>query len=196
MPQEITHTHELRALSYPILEVFCERIAELKEKLASVLIQLPPSFDGTRENAQTLREFLKRLPSEINFAVEFRHRDWMIEWTFQELAENGAALCFCEGAWIPRELMFAAIRQTASDFAYVRFMGERDLEHFDKVYRNEDTLLKIWKEQIEAIEAEKIYIYFSNFFEGNAPVSANKLKELLNQKPIHPSVLINQGSLF
>ncbi len=196
MPQEITHTHELREMSYIILETFCERIKDLKEKLASVLIQLPPTFDGNKQNAQTLRDFLKRLPRDINFAVEFRHRDWMIEWTFQELEANNAALCFCEGSWIPRQMMFSAIHKVKNKFAYVRFMGERDLEKFDKVYRPEDTLLEIWQEQIKDIEAEKIYVYFSNFFEGNAPISSNKLKKLLGQKPIHPSVLINQGSLF
>ena len=196
MPQEITHTHELCEQSFPALESFCEKSLELKEKLASILIQLPPTFDGSKANAQNLRNFLRKLPREINFAIEFRHRDWMIEWTFDELSENGVALCFCEGSWIPRELMFEAIRDTKCDFAYVRFMGERDLEKFDKIYRNEDTLLEIWKEQIEEIPAKEIYVYFSNFFEGNAPASANKLKELMDLSPIHPSILINQGSLF
>lgn len=196
MPQEISHTHELRELSYIILENFCERIRGLKEKLACVLIQLPPTFDGTKQNAQSLREFIKQLPADINFAVEFRQRDWMIEWTFQELETHNVALCFCEGSWIPRQLMFAAIHKIKNNFAYIRFMGERDLTSFDKIYRNEDTLLKIWKEQIADIQAEKIYVYFSNFFEGNAPISSNKLKKILGQKTIHPSILIDQGSLF
>ncbi len=196
MPQEITHIHELRELSYIVLENFCEKIRDLKEKLATVLIQMPPSFDGSKSNAQTLREFLKQLPKDINFAIEFRHRDWMIDWTFQELEKNNVALCLCEGSWIPREMFFMALHKVKNDFAYVRFMGERDLTSFDKVYRNEHTLLEIWKEQIEDIKSKKIYIYFSNFFEGNAPISSNKLKKLLDQHPIHPSILINQGSLF
>ncbi len=196
MPQEITHEKELREESYVVLEDFCEKIKDLKEKLASVLIQMPPTFDGSKANAQNLREFLKRLPADIKFAVEFRQRDWLIEWTFEELEKNNVALCLCEGKWIPREIFFTALHEIKNDFAYVRFMGERDLTSFDKVYRNEDTLLKIWKEQIEAVKAEKIYIYFSNFFEGNAPVSANKLKLLFDQKIIHPSILENQGSLF
>ena len=52
-------------------------------------------------------------------------------------------------------------------------------------------LLEIWKEQIKDIKAKEIYVYFSNFFEGNAPISSNKRKKLLKQKTIHPSVLIN-----
>jgi uncharacterized protein YecE (DUF72 family) len=196
MPQEITHEHELSEKSYIVLENFCEKIKALKQKLASVLIQMPPNFDGTKSNAQNLRKFFKQLPKDINFAIEFRHRDWMIKWTFQELEKNKVALCLCEGSWIPREMFFKAIHETKNDFAYVRFMGERDLTSFDKIYRNENTLLEIWKEQIEDINAKNIYVYFSNFFEGNAPISANKFKKLSNLHPIHPSILTNQGSLF
>lgn len=196
MPQEITHEKELREDSFEVLEVFCERIRELKEKLAVVLIQMPPGFDGSKSNAQNLREFLKRLPEDIKFAVEFRHRDWLIEWTFEELEKANVAFCLCEGSWIPREMFFTAIHKIKTDFAYVRFMGERDLTSFDKIYRNEDILLEIWAEQIEQLEAENKYVYFSNFLEGHAPASSNKLKKLLNQKIIHPNTLENQGSLF
>ncbi len=196
MPQEITHEKELREDSFEVLETFCERIKALKEKLGIVLIQMPPTFDGDKANAQNLRKFLEQLPKDIKFAIEFRHRDWMIDWTFEELEKNNVALCLCEGKWIPREMFFTALHEIKNDFAYVRFMGERDLTSFDKIYRNQDTLLEIWKEQIKDIKAKKVYVYFSNFFEGNASISSNKLKQLLDQKTIHPSILINQGSLF
>ena len=83
-----------------------------------------------------------------------------------------------------------------SDFAYVRFMGERDLETFDRVVRPQDTHLQMWKTEIERIEADDVYIYFSNFYEGFAPASVNKLKELFGQKIVEPSSLENQKSLF
>ena len=111
----------------------------------------------------------------------------MIEWTFEELEKNKTALCFCEGSWIPREMMFQAIEKLENDFAYVRFMGERDLLHFDKIYRNEDTHLQIWKDEIEKIKAKNTFVYFSNFFEGHAPASVNKLKELFGQKVVEAS---------
>ena len=196
LPQEITHTHALRESSFIVADEFCEKAKELKEKLAVVLIQMPPQFEANKENAQNLRKFLEHLPKDVRFAVEFRNREWMIEWTFEELEKNKVALCFCEGGWIPRELMFQAIEKLENEFAYVRFMGERDLTRFDKIYRNEDTLLQIWKEEIEKIKAKNIFVYFSNFFEGHAPASVNKLKESLGQKIIKASDLENQGSLF
>ena len=75
-------------------------------------------------------------------------------------------------------------------------MGERDLVKFDVIYRHEDTNLQIWKGEIEKIKAENIYIYFSNFYEGHAPESVNKLRYSLGQKTIDVNDLENQGSLF
>lgn len=196
MPREITHEKALGSDSFPVLEEFCEKIKELKEKLGSVLIQLAPQFEASKENARNLREFLARLPKDIRFAVEFRDRQWLVEWTFEELEKNHVALCLVEGSWIPRELMFEAIEKRTADFAYVRFMGERDLTRFDKIYRHEDANLRMWKEEIERIKAHDVFVYFSNFYEGHAPASANKLKELLGQETTEAENLENQGSLF
>ncbi|MDQ3801301.1 MAG: DUF72 domain-containing protein [Acidobacteriota bacterium] len=196
MPREITHDRGLSEKSFPALEEFCERISLLEKKLAAVLIQMPPQFDGTKENGRNLRNFLARLPKEIRFAVEFRNREWLIDWTFEELEKNSVALCLVEGGWIPREMMFEAIGKLKTDFAYIRFMGERDLTTFDRIVRPQDAALQIWKEEIGKIKAEDIYIYFSNFYEGFAPESVNRFREMFGQKTIEIEELENQGSLF
>ncbi len=196
LPQEITHNLALRKASLVILEEFCERIALLKEKLAVVLIQLPPQFNANKENARNLREFLPQLPKDIRFAVEFRAGEWIIDWTFEELEKNKVALCLVEGSWIPRETMFEAMAKPTANFAYVRFMGERDLTKFDKIYRPQDANLQMWKEEIEKIKAKEVFVYFSNYYEGHAPASVGKLKELFGQKTIDAEILENQASLF
>jgi len=196
MPQEITHEHALRRSAFEMTDEFCERVKELKEKLGVVLVQLAPQFEASKENAQNLRKFLERLPRGIRFAVEFRERAWLIDWTFQELEKNRVALALVEGSWIPRELTFSAIEKLRADFAYVRFMGERDLTAFDKIYRHMDANLQMWADEIERIKAKEIFVYFSNFYEGHAPASAVKLKKLLGQEIVEPSDLENQASLF
>ncbi len=196
LPREITHEYGLREPSFPVLNEFCERVALLKEKLGAILIQLPPNFEASKDNAQALREFLAELPKEIRFAIEFRERQWLTDWTFEELEKNKAALCLVEGSWIPREKIFEAIEKRTADFSYVRFMGERDLTTFDRIVRPQDAHLQMWKEEIEKLKTKDIYVYFSNFYEGFAPASVNKLKELLGQKTIEASSLENQKSLF
>lgn len=196
LPQEITHEHHLQSTAFEILDEFCERVAVLKEKLGVVLVQLPPQFEANKNNAQSLRDFLGRLPKEIRFAVEFRNREWMNDWTFEELRKTKVALCLVEGSWIPRELMFQAIGKLKNDFAYVRFMGERDLLKFDRIYRHQDANLEMWKAEIERVESKDVFVYFSNFYEGHAPASVNKLKRLFGQETVEAGSLETQVSLF
>ncbi len=196
LPQTITHEHNLRQTSFEVLEEFCERIKILREKLGLVLIQLPPNLEASKENAQNLRRFLLQLPSDIRFAIEFRQRDWIVEWTFQELRKNQVSLCLVEGDWIPRDLMFQTMLNPTADFTYTRFMGNRDLEKFDQVVRPQDSNLQMWKDEFSNLQNSPNFIYFSNFYEGFAPASANGLKRLFGQKTIDPIVLETQKSLF
>ena len=197
MPQQITHEYNLREPAFPMLEEFCERVLLLKEKLGSILIQMPPNFEASKENAKGLRDFLAELPSgKIRFAIEFRNREWLVDWTFEELKKSAVAVCLVEGHWIPRGQIFEAVGKPTADFSYVRFMGERDLTSFDKVVRPQDANLQVWKTEIERIKAKDVFVYFSNFYEGFAPESANKLKELFGQKTVEASSLENQKSLF
>ena len=166
LPQEITHAHGLRESCFPILEEFCERVVLLHEKLAAILIQLPPQFDASEENIRALLEFLPQLPRKMRFAIEFRSRDWLKGETTAVLAKFNVSLCLTEGSWIPRGLMFESAKAKTADFTYVRFMGERDLTRFDKIQRNENANLRIWHEFLQEIAANtsRGWIYFSNFY--------------------------------
>ncbi len=196
MPQEITHEYALREPSFPIMEEFCERIRLLKEKLGVVLIQMPPNFEASKENAKALRDFAAELPKDVRFAIEFRNREWLVDWTYEELGKNKIALGLVEGSWVPREQMFEAIGKPTADFFYVRFMGERDLTRFDAVQRAQEANLQMWKLELERIKEPDIFVYFSNFYEGFAPESVNKLKESFGQKIVEAVSLENQKSLF
>lgn len=198
LPQEITHNQQLKESSFPMAEEFCERIEILREKLGTVLIQLPPQFEATGENEIALKNFVARLPKTQKFAVEFRSRDWLTRKTLDVLGEKNIALCLVEGNWIPRNLMFEAAQTPMANFAYIRFMGERDLQSFDIVRRPQETNLAMWHELIIEL-SEKVdenFVCFSNFYEGHAPASANKLKRLCGQEVIESKEFETQFSLF
>jgi uncharacterized protein YecE (DUF72 family) len=92
-------------------------------------------------------------------------------------------------------MMLQAANKSVADFAYVRFMGERDLTRFDAVQRNQDSNLKLWHEVLSLLN-KQTFVYFSNFYEGHAPASANKLKRFFGQSIVTPETLENQPSLF
>lgn len=195
LPREITHDAGLQKSSFPALDEFCERALTLKEKLAAVLIQLPPQFEADEERVRALLEFLPRLPKDIRFAVEFRSRSWFKGETLDVLRKYNVSLSLTESSFIPRSFMFEAAGKLTADFVYVRFMGERDLTRFDCIQRKQDENLWLWFEVLSEIKAP-VFVYFSNFYEGFAPISVNKLKRMFRQETTDFSELENQPSLF
>ena len=202
LPQKITHEESLRGeRAAEALAEFCRGARRLKEKLAAVLIQLPPQFEATRENLRALSEFLPLLPTDIRFAVELRDPFWFEEELLVPLSlQRNVSLALVEAPWVTRERVWraAAPLLDSSDFAYVRWMGARDLTRFDEVVRPRDLNLDKWGAAIERLRERVPYVcaYFSNFYEGHAPASANKLKRLLGEPIVTPDELEDQPSLF
>ena len=202
LPREITHEHMLEGgRAEAVLEEFCRRARRLGEKLAAVLVQLPPQFEATRESAAALAAFLPRLPRDVRFAVEFRDPFWFEEDLLQPFTRTPhVTVALVEGPWASRERIWraAAPLLDANDFAYVRWMGARDLTRFNAVQRDMSLNLDRWAQVIERLRERvpRVFAYFSNFYEGHAPASANKLKRLLGQEWVEPRDLEHQPSLF
>jgi uncharacterized protein YecE (DUF72 family) len=198
LPQIITHQLALRRESAEVLNEFCERVRALREKLAAVLVQLPPQFEATTDNFTALSRFLPLLPRDIRFHFEFRDAAWFEESVVELLQRARAGLALVEGPWVRRERVWRLAEALQSDSAYVRWMGERDITRFDKTLRPQDANLRTWGEIIKRLDARgsTVVAYFSNFYEGHAPASANKLKRLLNHTTLDPRDLESQPSLF
>lgn len=202
LPQKITHEESLRGrAAADALGEFCRGARRLKEKLAAVLVQLPPQFEATRDNLRALSDFLPLLPADIRFAVEFRDPFWFEEELLVPLSlQPNVSLALIEGPWVTRDRVWraAAPLLETSDHVYVRWMGARDLTRFDEVVRPRDLNLDKWATALERLRARvpAVYAYFSNFYEGHAPASANKLKRLLGEPIVTPEDLEDQPSLF
>lgn len=195
-PRRITHDFPLEPAIYPEMDEFLAQAAGLKEKLGAILIQFPAAFEATRENGAKLRAFLTRLPAQMQFAVEFRDPGWFVDWMYEELGERSIPVALVDGKWVDRELMFAGLAKLPARFAYVRLMGVRDLEKFDRVQRPQDVLIELWSQKLGTLGVENLYIYADNYFEGLAPATANKVKASLKIPVVSPETLQEQPSLF
>ena len=136
MPREITHERSLDDTTEPLVEEFIERVSLLKDKLGVILIQLPAAFEAVRENAQSVRRFLApaaqlSLCDRISACGMVQRLDLRRAWRGRR-----NALGLVEGKWVQRELMFASLVKLAPRFEYLRFMGERDLEHSTRFIAN------------------------------------------------------------
>jgi uncharacterized protein YecE (DUF72 family) len=197
-PREITHEGTLSADTIPVMCEFVERVSELREKLGVILVQRPPHFDASRDNAQKVRRFLAELPSGFKYAVEFRHPDWLVDWTYEELEQNNVSLALVEGPWVLRDQVFDAAEKVRTPFAYIRLMNARDLQKFDRIARYRDEDLEQWTHAIRQLAATGlyIYIYIDNYFEGFAPGTAARLQGRLGIEYVRPEELVDQPSLF
>ncbi|MBI1765453.1 MAG: DUF72 domain-containing protein [Acidobacteria bacterium] len=203
LPQEITHRHRLRD-SAEILERFCTRARELGATLALILIQMPPDFSPLAFDA--LAQFLPLLPRDLRFAIEFRDRHWLNKTNGERalplLRDNGVALALVDSPWIPRELTFKLIerleRWAIPEFAYVRWVGPRELTDFSRVQLARERELLAWAAAFAQLQAYtgQIFGYFNNHYQGHSPASCQQFKRLLGLPVVDPAELIVQPSLF
>ena len=196
LPQEITHENRLRE-SGELSKLFFDRARELGDKLGPILIQLGPDF--TPAELPGLAGFLPLLPRDLRFAVEFRHRGWINDGIIALLAEHNVALALSDARWIPRKLVLSLVSRPTADFAYVRWMGpNRDIVDYSRIQVDRTAIIEQWSSALWTL-AQRVrvaYGYFNNHFSGHSPASARELQKLLGQKPVEPSQLGEQMSLF
>ncbi len=195
LPSEITHKNRLHG-SEEYLNQFLNRIQLFGGKLGCILIQLPPDYSPSERRA--LSSFLKLLPTEFNFAVEFRDSGWLDTDVQGELKSYNVALTLTDSKWINRDRSFELIDDPTARFAYVRWMGLRELTDYSRVQIDRSRELEQWAEAVGKLAAKVplIFGYFNNHFQGHSPASSNQFKQLLGLEAVSPQELVIQPTLF
>jgi uncharacterized protein YecE (DUF72 family) len=147
----------------------------LKEKLGTILIQLPASFHFDMGRLDTFLAYLtmeiRALPYQFDIAIEFRHKSWFNDETYTLLKKYNVALVAGQSSrWI-------GVRQVTANFAYIRMHGPEKL--FASSYSTDQ--LTDWAAYIRNISPglERVYVYFNNDFHGYALKNAQELKRIL-----------------
>jgi uncharacterized protein YecE (DUF72 family) len=170
----ITHIKRLRDVDQE-LALFLERAERLSAKLGPVLFQLPPT---QQLDLPRLADFLRLLPGERRWVIEFRHTSWHRREVYQVLTNHAVALCIPVGGGLHPH------RITTAPFTYIRM--HRGQESGGGFTRKE---LAAWAGQIRALRraGKEVYIYFNNDWEGYAVRNAAVLQELLGLRDLQPS---------
>ena len=130
------------------------------------LFQLPPSF---HYSPTRLAQIVEQLDPARRNVIEFRHESWWNDTVYAAFEEAGAIFCSCSGPRLPD-----AVVKTAGEI-YVRFHGVERWYRHD--YSHEE--LTNWARHIRAAEAERVWIYFNNDFDGYAIKNATMLTNIL-----------------
>jgi uncharacterized protein YecE (DUF72 family) len=173
LPHSVTHEKRLLGDAAQEALTAAQAIsAGLGEKLAALLVQLPPDLDAGER--RPFEAFFSQIAGVgIPFAVELRHSSWQNTDIAAFLAEKAIALVTTE------KLDFGHAP------TYLRLLGEDGaVERFGERQFDRRAELDGWAERLE--ESPDALVFVRNFFEGHAPASLFYLMERLGTPPPIP----------
>ncbi|MEH0021727.1 MAG: DUF72 domain-containing protein [Desulfobacter sp.] len=187
-----TLTHEISSTAWhQEVQHFRQGIAPLvsRNRLLSILIQLPPYFRRTPDRRQYLANLMNALAG-LPLAVEFRHPSWANDRVFSELERRHISLVTVDGPDLP--YLFPRIDTvTNPGLFYLRLHGRNSRgwrsgsmqKQFD--YGYEEPELRELADTIRHTlmpEAETGGIFFNNHVRGQAPKNCLRLKSILSSQ--------------
>ena len=189
LPRDITHARRLRDCTAELNSFLCA-LDPLASKLQVILIQLPPSFTP-KDGKPVLREFLRGLPRDFRFAIEFRHAGWHRPQFIHLLEKNHVCWAWADTTPLnERNLAPFEFLPLTTDFLYLRLLGDYatkydvDGEHvhrYEKLLWKREAAIESWSLKIERhlSEVRNVWAFVSNHFEGFAPETCQRLARRL-----------------
>jgi uncharacterized protein YecE (DUF72 family) len=192
IPGVITHDKVLRNCQNE-LTTFLKNISILGDRLGPLLLQFPyftrDTFPSRQPFDNLLKPFLQCLPKEFKFALEIRNKNWL-SWDFLEmLRDQQVAFALVAQAYMPGiDTLAKALDLVTSDFAYVRFIGDRKAiecktKRWDRLVEDKSDEMKVWISELKKItdRGVKTYAFFNNHYAGFAPGSIKQFDDLWAQ---------------
>ncbi len=175
LPKQITHKGKLEAKVVGAdLDKFCDlmRPLQLEGKLSCLLAQLPPSL---KYDSSLLENFLSSFPSQFRLALEFRHKSWLRDKIWRILGQYNAAYTIVDEPLLP------PVMEVTADIAYIRWHGKGERPWYYYLYDAQE--LVPWVEKVKKTEeqAEKVYGYFNNHYNGYAVRNCLQFAEMIGE---------------
>ena len=180
VPETVTHDKRLDIKKGAMVNLmeFLDKIIPLKisNKLGAVLIQLPPSF--TVKEFRNTEEFLDRLPTGYDYAIEFRHPSWNTEGPWELLKHYNIAAVMTDSPG-PDKLQFLSQPIVTATHSFIRWHGRQVKPRYNYLYSKEE--LSPWVEKVKQVSTETATVrgYFNNHYGAKAVVNAIELKQML-----------------
>lgn len=148
-PKIISHTKKFVGCETELAEFYVACETGLKDKLACVLFQLPPSYQYSPER---LALILASMNPHFSNAIEFRHASWWTDEIFQAFRQRKLIFCSVNYPDLPTEII------ATTPTAYVRLHGNPRL--FYSEYGDEN--LRNMMHQLGRLKLNDAFVYFNN----------------------------------
>ena len=148
-PKIITHTKKFVECEKELAEFYVAIDSGLKDKLACVLFQLPPSYHYSPER---LGLILASVDANYRNTIEFRHASWWTDEVFETFRQHKLIFCSVDYPGLPTDIIASTPR------AYVRLHGNPRL--FYSEYSDDDLLSML--HQLDSRNFNDAFVYFNN----------------------------------
>jgi uncharacterized protein YecE (DUF72 family) len=193
LPKRITHDQHLENVeSY--LDHFTKTLTGLEAKLGPFVVQLPPSFKYPKHE-KALTNFVTNVNKQHRYAIEFRNKSWFGSGIERLLERNNV----CQ-VWSVNQYLSTPATVT-SDFVFLRLVGDRAINQFNKVQKDQGEVMKNWSRALKEVgdSVKERFVFFNNHFAGFGPGSANEFRRLMGLVELDWSTLegpTSQKTLF
>ncbi|MCP2025569.1 uncharacterized protein YecE (DUF72 family) [Flavobacterium sp. HSC-32F16] len=162
-PKDITHIKQFIDCENLLSEFYNVCKMGLKEKLACVLFQFPPSYQFTLER---LNRIIKNLDLSFQNVIEFRHESWWNNDVWNAFLENNITFCSVSHPQLPQTIFknFPLI--------YIRLHG------VPKMFYSSYPLQELLNIRYET-HSKSGFIYFNNTAGEAGILNALELKNLI-----------------
>jgi len=178
-PKVVTHDKMLKDCENNV-EFFLKRISPLKDKIGTLLLQFPPTFDD--KHLTSLGDFLADLPGDYRLSVEVRNRKLLQDTLYSLLRNHNVALVMVEHPFWPKAEILTA------DFTYIRWEGDRRKVNgaLGQVEVDKTANIREWSQKIGKLLDDQIEVfgYYSKFYSGHPPTDAKQLMAILRKREI------------
>ena len=176
-PKVNTHEKRLKGIDEELGKFF-DAMTPLEDKTLALLIQLPPSLQIS-EGLQSLRNLVLHLDTRFRYAVEVRHPSWFQDLAYSFFANHDTCVVWSQLAEISTPPV------VTTDFAYIRFIGDRSIQErdFGRIQIDRIADMQKWADSVKNVQedgsAKLAIVAANNHYAGFGPGTVNVFRSLL-----------------
>ena len=198
LPKTLSHEKRLEE-PWPEIAMMRGLADELGARFGCALLQLPPSFHSRAHEEKVLRSFLRVWPGEIPLAIEFRHESWNTPSAATLLEDHNVAWVWADNLPLGEEKHAGfGFRPVTARHLYVRLLGDyrtkygpdgKETHRYGRLLWPRPVALEHWAVKLRHhADADAIYLFANNHYEGMAVVTIQRLAAKLGMPlPAVPS---------